>query len=101
MISVKFFYILTFRDVQQLVVNQLHWKLEYPEIQQTAHGFGDQISQPDFGSQISNNLSQMEVSDSQKNNMLRRYEATKPFVRFKADRARLVSARRHVIGFFD
>ena len=24
--------------------------------------------------------------------------STKPFVRFKADRARLVSARRHVIG---
>ena len=80
------------------MVEQLGWNLEYPEIQQKDPGFGDQISQPDLGTQNSEKLSQLKVTDSQKNDMYKRYLSTKPFVRFKADRARLVSARRHVIG---
>lgn len=92
-----------FRDCRELV-HGLGWNLEYPEIQQSAPVFGDKDSQAPVGSQNSKNLSQLSVNDSSQdssqsqNSMFKRYLATKPFDMYKADRSRLVSARRHVIG---
>ena len=84
------------------LVNELGWQLQYPEVQQGAPGFGDRNSQAPLGTQSSNDLSQVSDTDNSQdlspNSMYQRYLCTKPFTRFQSDRARLVSARRHVIG---
>ena len=80
-------------------VNELGWQLEYPEVQQQAPAIGDQQSQVQLGTQDSTNFSESSLTESQQGSMFLRYLATKPFVRYQADRSRLVSARRHVIGF--
>ena len=100
------FYSLTHRlfSDSRALIQELGWTLEYPEIQQSSPSFGDKESQAQVGTQNSRNLSQLSVNDlSQEssqspNSMFKRYLATKPFVMYKADRSRLVSARRHVIG---
>ena len=89
-------------DVRGLI-HDLGWVLEYPEIQQTAPGFGDKQSQAAVGTQTSKNLSQLSDTDfsqdsQSQNSMYKRYLATKPFPMFKADRSRLVTSRRGAIG---
>ena len=64
-------FILMFSDVRGLVDN-LGWKLEYPEVQQRQLRFGDNESQAILRTQSSRELSQDEIPESQQNSMLKR-----------------------------